>query len=88
MTHYVGVKEFRQNIDKYAKEAQKGNTMLVLKHNKPLFEMNKPRDKWGDEGEWETVVSFRDMKGGGAPAEEVLKALRKIRQEDKKAKGG
>ena len=39
-------------------------------------------DEWGDEGNWETVVDFRDINPEGVPAEDVLKALRKLSQND------
>lgn len=35
-------------------------------------------DEWGDEGEWETVVDFREVSPAGVPAEDVLKALKKL----------
>lgn len=36
------------------------------------------KDKWGDEGEWETVIDFTKIRKGGVPADEVLAALRKM----------
>jgi Arc/MetJ-type ribon-helix-helix transcriptional regulator len=35
-------------------------------------------DEWGDEGKWETVVDFRDLPGGGIPAEDLLERLKKL----------
>lgn len=35
-------------------------------------------DEWGDTGEWQTVVDFRELNSGGAPAKDVLKALEKL----------
>lgn len=42
MTHYVGIKELRQNMDKYAQHAQRGDEIIVMKHNKPLFKLCHP----------------------------------------------
>jgi len=84
---YIGVKELRQNLDKYAKRVRKGESFLVMKHNQPLFEINPPKvDKWGDEGEWETVVDFTEISPNGVPIEDVLAAFDKIAQEDKTKK--
>lgn len=35
-------------------------------------------DEWGDEGEWKTVVDFRDINPDGVLVEDVLKALQKL----------
>ncbi|MGH7196086.1 MAG: ribbon-helix-helix domain-containing protein [Candidatus Saccharimonadales bacterium] len=40
-------------------------------------------DEWGDEGEWETVVDFRDLPGGGMPAEEFSERLKKLNGQNK-----
>lgn len=40
-------------------------------------------DEWGDEGEWETVVDFRDLPGGGMPVEEFSKRLKKLNGQNK-----
>ncbi len=36
-------------------------------------------DEWGDEGEWETVVDFRQISPDGVAAKEVMKALKKLK---------
>ena len=35
-------------------------------------------DEWGDDGTWETVVNFRSLSPSGIPADEVLKAIKKL----------
>jgi metal-responsive CopG/Arc/MetJ family transcriptional regulator len=35
-------------------------------------------DEWGDEGEWETVVDLRAVSPIGAPADEVLNAIKRL----------
>lgn len=35
-------------------------------------------DEWGDDGEWETVIDFRDINPDGVPVKEVLKVLQKM----------
>ena len=39
-------------------------------------------DEWGDEGNWETVVDFREINPEGVPAEEVLSALKRLNKID------
>ena len=42
-----------------------------------------PTDK--DESMWETVIDFTKIRKGGIPAEEVLKALRKLNAASREA---
>ncbi len=39
-------------------------------------------DEWGDEGEWETVVDFRDINPDGVPIEKVMVALERLKEAD------
>lgn len=39
-TKFIGVKDFRQNISNYAKQARTGKArLIVMSRNKPLFEV-------------------------------------------------
>jgi hypothetical protein len=39
-TKFIGIKEFRQNIAKYATKAQGARTrFIVVNHNRPMFEV-------------------------------------------------
>lgn len=40
-------------------------------------------DEWGDEGNWETVVDFRDLPGGGMDITEFIDRLEKLDGQDK-----
>lgn len=88
MTHFVGIKELRQNMDKYSKQVQRGDEVIVMKHNKPQFRMCRAADPFGDEGVWNRVIDFTKLHKGGVPIDEVLKALRHIRTTEDKAKRG
>lgn len=88
MTKYVGLKELRQNVSKYAAGVRRGHEYVVMKHNKPLFKLSQVKDPWGDEGEWESVIDFTKIRKDGVPAEEVLAALERIEKEDRKKKRG
>ena len=39
-------------------------------------------DEWGDEGNWETVVDFREVNPEGVPVEDVLVALQRLNRAD------
>lgn len=73
----IGVKELRQNLEKYITQINKGRAFTVVRRSKPVFKIS-PVDEWGDEGVWETVIDFREINKQGVPATDVLKALKKI----------
>lgn len=76
----LGLKELRLNIEKYIKLIQKGHSFLVVRKSNPVFKL-EPVDEWGDEGTWETVVSFRDYSPeGGIPIDELLEGLRTFKK--------
>lgn len=46
VTKFIGMKEFRQNMTKYSKEAKKNNVKyIVLKKNIPVFEITPITEK-------------------------------------------
>jgi antitoxin (DNA-binding transcriptional repressor) of toxin-antitoxin stability system len=75
MDKIIGLKELRENIDRYAKKIEKGESFLVVRRSKPLFKVG-PVD---EEDNWETIVDFTKYRKGGMPAEDVLRRLRKLR---------
>ncbi len=68
----VGLKELRENMEKYASLIKKGKSFIVVKRSKPLFKISSIDE---DDGLWETVVDFTRLKKGGIPAEELLSRL-------------
>jgi antitoxin (DNA-binding transcriptional repressor) of toxin-antitoxin stability system len=84
MVKYIGVKELRLNMGKYASHVKRGDDFIVMKHNRPMFKLSRVTDPWGDEGEWETVVDLTKIRKGGVPAEDVLSALKSLEEEDRK----
>lgn len=78
MEKIVGLKDLRQNVEKYASEVKKGKSFIVMRRSKPLFKISPPED----DGVWETVVDFTKIKKGGVPAEDVLKALKKMQRDE------
>ncbi|MBI2062553.1 MAG: hypothetical protein HYT64_02605 [Candidatus Yanofskybacteria bacterium] len=71
--HILGLKELRENMQKYASRVQKGESFVVVKKSKPLFKISSLDE---DEGEWETVVDFTKIRKGGISADELLARLK------------
>jgi len=67
----IGLKELRQNINKYYSAVQKGDSFIIARKSKPLFQI-VPLD---DEGVWETVADLTKFKKGGVTIDELLKVL-------------
>lgn len=78
----IGLKELRQNMDKYAAQVQMGRSITVFKRSKPLFKLIPVDDD--DDANWETLIDFRTIPGyeNGMPAAEFLKALREVNEEE------
>ena len=68
----VGLKELRENMEKYASLIKKGKSFIVVKRSKPLFKISSIDE---DDGLWETVIDFTKLRKGGIPAEELLSRL-------------
>lgn len=69
MNNAVGLKELRQNMDKYIKKIEKGDSLVIMRRNEPLFLM-APLDE-----EWEEAIDFTKIKKGGVDIDEVLSRL-------------
>lgn len=73
--HILGLKELRENMQKYASRVEKGESFIVVKKSKPLFKISSIDE---DNELWETVVDFTKINKNGVSAKEVLKALRQL----------
>ena len=71
-THILGLKELRENMQKYASRIEKGESFIIVKKSKPLFKISSL-----DENEelWETVIDFTKIRKGGILAKELLAKL-------------
>jgi len=67
----VGLRELRENFDRYISEAAKGRSFIVVRRSKPVLKISSP----ADEGLWETVIDFTKFKKGGLPIGELLARL-------------
>lgn len=77
MENIVGLKELRQNVERYIAEVKRGKSFTVVRRSKPVFRLT-PLDAWGDEGVWEAVVDFTKIRSGGVPAKDVLRKLKAL----------
>ena len=71
-TSILGLKELRENMQKYASRVEKGESFIVVKKSRPLFKISSLDE---DEELWETVIDFTKIKKGGILAEELLAKL-------------
>lgn len=69
MENTVGLKELRQNFDKYATVVKKGKTLIVIKRSRPVFRL-VPLEE-----EWEEAVDFTKIRKGGVPVKELISRL-------------
>ncbi len=74
-SNIVGLKELREDMDKYIARIDKGESFTVVRRSRPVFKI-APVD---EESGWETVVDFTQIDKKGVLAEEVLAALRRIK---------
>lgn len=69
MENTVGLKELRQNFDKYATIVKGGDTLIVIKRSRPVFRL-VPLEE-----EWEEIIDFTKIRKGGVPTKEILSRL-------------
>ncbi|MDP3992872.1 MAG: type II toxin-antitoxin system prevent-host-death family antitoxin [bacterium] len=65
----VGLKELRQNINKYVTKVNEGKNIIVLRRSKVLFKVVPAEE------EWEEMVDFTQIKRGGVDINEILSRL-------------
>ncbi|MEI6238415.1 MAG: type II toxin-antitoxin system prevent-host-death family antitoxin [bacterium] len=70
----IGLKELRENTEKYIRQIDLGHSFVVVKKSKPVFKIS-PIDEWGDEGIWESYGDLSKVQKGGVPAEEMLRHM-------------
>lgn len=71
MTNVVGLKEFRANLDVYSRLVSKGQSVVVLKHAKPVFKLVPV----SEEEVWQPLIDFTEINPAGVPIKDVAAAL-------------
>ena len=69
----VTYQDLRLHMNEYARRVKLGDSFTVVQKSKPLFTI-APVKKTS----WRTIVDFTKIRPGGIPAEQALKALRKL----------
>lgn len=69
--------ELLKAIDKAAKNEYASRSDFIRESVVRRLKGQRIVDEWGDEGNWETVVDFRDLPGGGMDIEEFIDRLEK-----------
>lgn len=77
----VGLKELRQNMEKYINRVNKGESITVFRRSTPLFKLSPVDDT--SESQWETVVDFTKEIGSGMPIDELLASIKSHGQKRK-----
>ena len=72
MDKFIGLKELRENMEKYAKLVKKGESLVVLRRSTPLFRISPIEER--EEG-WEEVVDFTKIKKGGIDIKDILSRI-------------
>ena len=67
----VGLKELRENIEKYISQVEKGGSFTIIRKSKPVFKISPV----GDDDAWEPVVDFTKIKKGGIAIEDLLSRI-------------
>jgi Arc/MetJ-type ribon-helix-helix transcriptional regulator len=70
--------ELVKEIDKAAKRDYANRSDFIRETLVRRLKGQRVVDDWGDEGEWETVVDFRDINPNGVPAKDVLRAIKDL----------
>ncbi|MCX6819948.1 MAG: type II toxin-antitoxin system prevent-host-death family antitoxin [Candidatus Adlerbacteria bacterium] len=71
----VGLKELRENMEKYIDAVDKGDSITVFRRSTPIFRL-MPVDS--EEMGWETVIDFTEINKNGVSGRDVLAALKKL----------
>jgi len=72
----IGLKDLRENMEKYISRVRKGESLTVIRRTEPVFRIT-PVDS-DEESGWETVIDFTTINPNGVSATDVLKTLRKM----------
>ena len=70
--------ELLKKIDNEAKAEYASRSDFIRDSLVRRIKHQRVVDEWGDDGEWETAVDFRELNSDGVPASDVLKALEKL----------
>ena len=67
----VGLKELRENTEKFISQVRRGRSFIVVRRSKPIFTISPPDEEAG----WESVIDFTKIKKGGVKVRDLLSRL-------------
>ena len=70
MENIIGLKELRENMQRYAQRVQRGDSFIVFKRSKPLFRIAPI-----ETDSWEEVIDFTKLRKNGIDLKELLQRL-------------
>lgn len=73
MDNVIGLKDLRENLGRYEKKIQAGQSFIVMKRSKPIFTIGPV-----DTEEWETVIDFTKFRKNGIPIDELIQRLKRL----------
>ena len=70
----IGLKELREDTNKYISQIEKGKSFTVVRRSRPIFKIIPPEN----DGQWETLIDFTQFCDNGISAKELLARLKKL----------
>ncbi len=70
--------ELLKKIDEEAKSEYSSRSDYIRDTLVKRLKGQRVVDEWGDDGTWETVINFRELKSNGVPALEVLRSIQDL----------
>ncbi len=78
-TTIIGLKELRNNTEKYISAVKRGRSFTVVRRSRPVFQVAPVVvDEWGDEGTWETILDLTKGKNRNITAGQLLEYIREF----------
>lgn len=71
-----------KEIDRAAKNEYSSRSDFIREAVVRKLKGQRVVDEWGNEGNWETVVDFREINPEGVPVDDVLVALQRLNRAD------
>lgn len=75
MQNIIGLRDLRENMDKYLTQIERGKSFTVVRRSRPMFKISPLSE---DNERWETIADFTKINKKGVDARKILKALRKL----------
>jgi len=71
-SNIIGLKELRNNVEKYISQVEKGKSFTVVRRSRPVFRITSP----DEDDNWDTVADFTRVQKGGISASALLSSLK------------